>query len=491
MRIVLFADTNLFLQCRDIKSLPWNTISEGKNVVIMITGPVMQEIDRLKNDGNARRARKARGANTLLQEILAADKRCLALSGFKTTVDITFAPNYSKADLEKAGEWLDIAKPDNELVATALVYRKSNIEDEVCLLTNDTLPMLTANRCSLPYKQIPEDWRLPPEPDDRDKRIKELEQKIAKLEHQQPMFDVFSTVDSQAWGHEHSFTLLRISEANEEDISNIVTLLKHKNPMITEFPRGETDLPSSERNLAKLLGPSGGFATYLPASDEAIKKYQQEEYPKWLSDLRNWILKAQHDLMEAHRYVPVKFDISNIGDAPLVNAVVEFFAYGGVLFSPSDVAEIEEMLRVPNIPKPPDPPHGEWQDISSSLARLASFCSNLPTQSALAGLQNWPSIPPTLSSRRDRHAFYWKGGMPRKKGTSLVFECEEFRHKVEPESFTMHLYFPPDCGTEVSVICRVTGSNLISPCNKVSTLKLVYQDQKAVEALHKNINETL
>lgn len=490
MRIVLFVDTNLFLQCRAVKSLPWDTISEGNHVVIMIARPVQQEIDRLKSDGNARRAKRARLANGLIRDILSTDNRRLALSGFKTVIELTFPPDYSKADLEGVGEWVDLTRPDHELVATALLYKNSNVTDKVYLLTNDTLPMLTAKRCSLPYRQIPEDWQLPPEPDDRAKRIKELELKLTKLEHRQPMIGVISTIDAKNLGPENTVAIVKVSEASEEDISNLLTFFKDKYPIETKFPKGESDLPSSQRSLAR-LGVFGGFIRYYPPSDEAIKEYQENKYPKWLSDLRNWILTTQHNLIETRRYISVRFDIANTGEVPVVNSVVEFFGYGGVLFCPPGAAEkLDDILRIPEFPKPPSSPSGEWRNVYSTFARLASILPHDFSQSTLAGPKGWPIVSPA-PSRRDRYAFYWKGGRPSEMGTHWAFECEEFRHKVEPKSFNIYLYFPIDCAaSEVSIKCRVTGSNLTSPFNNITTLRLAYQEQKAIEILSNIINET-
>jgi hypothetical protein len=63
---VLFLDSNLFLQCRELHELPWNEIApDEKEILLAISRPVQREIDKLKHDGNDRRAKRARKANSL------------------------------------------------------------------------------------------------------------------------------------------------------------------------------------------------------------------------------------------------------------------------------------------------------------------------------------------------------------------------------------------------------------------------------------------
>lgn len=53
-------DTNVILQCADLAGLTWSDITDAENVELVVASTVMQEVDRLKSDGNARRARRAR-----------------------------------------------------------------------------------------------------------------------------------------------------------------------------------------------------------------------------------------------------------------------------------------------------------------------------------------------------------------------------------------------------------------------------------------------
>ncbi|MBI5412108.1 hypothetical protein HZA43_02930 [Candidatus Peregrinibacteria bacterium] len=45
---VLFLDTNIFLQCLDLKSIPWKDVLKEDELLLLIPHPVQEEIDRFK-----------------------------------------------------------------------------------------------------------------------------------------------------------------------------------------------------------------------------------------------------------------------------------------------------------------------------------------------------------------------------------------------------------------------------------------------------------
>jgi hypothetical protein len=70
LALALIPDANLFLQCKAIKSLPWGELAEAESVAIYIGRTLQEEIDSLKSDGNQRRARRAREANSFIKQLL-------------------------------------------------------------------------------------------------------------------------------------------------------------------------------------------------------------------------------------------------------------------------------------------------------------------------------------------------------------------------------------------------------------------------------------
>ena len=110
---------------------------------------------------------------------------------------------------------------------------------------------------------------------------------------------------------------------------------------------------------------------------------------------------------------------------------------------------------------------------------------------AMAPFLDRPSVPPSLfrsiaaqvPQKRDKHTFYWRE-YPRTLTDKWSFECEEFRHKVEPETFQMRLQVPKDGMIEHFVVrCRVTGSNLPDPFGKTAEITIKWERKNAIEAL--------
>ena len=135
--IHLFVDTNFFIQCRKYDKIDWE-IDELENVtevVVLISTPVVSEIDRQKHDGNSRRARRARAANSLLGQVL-EEKELVRQVGDKR-ISIKFAPNYKLQDLKREVPELDVDRNDDELVATAWLYRQESQDKDVRVLTHE------------------------------------------------------------------------------------------------------------------------------------------------------------------------------------------------------------------------------------------------------------------------------------------------------------------------------------------------------------------
>jgi len=68
--LYLFPDTNLFIQCRPLSELGWDRWGAFDEIHLIVSRPVQAEIDKHKNRGNDRVAKRARTASSLLREII-------------------------------------------------------------------------------------------------------------------------------------------------------------------------------------------------------------------------------------------------------------------------------------------------------------------------------------------------------------------------------------------------------------------------------------
>lgn len=160
--IHLFVDTNFFIQCRKYNEIGWEIgeLEDVTEVVVLISRPVVSEIDRHKHDGNSRRARRARSANSLFGQVLKEEELVRRVDDKR--IRIKFAPNYKLQDLNREVPELDVDRNDDELVATACLYWKENLDLDVRVLTRDIGMAISATQCGLAYIMIPDAWLLPP-----------------------------------------------------------------------------------------------------------------------------------------------------------------------------------------------------------------------------------------------------------------------------------------------------------------------------------------
>lgn len=185
---IIFLDTNIFIQCRELKDLPWEEISGGEDLLLLVPRAVQKEIERQKSEGSTRRGKRARKATSFFRDIILTDETKLILRDSNPCVGISLpepvSTNYPSP------ERLDLSLADDQIVCEMLAYQATHPNTTVILLTHDTNLMLTCKRCKLDFQVVPDTWFLQPEPDANDKRIKSLEQKIKGLEQSGPVVEL-------------------------------------------------------------------------------------------------------------------------------------------------------------------------------------------------------------------------------------------------------------------------------------------------------------
>lgn len=169
-----FVDTNLLIQCRDLSQLPWQDISNDNHIVLVISRPVLEEIDRHKQSGNNRRASRCRKISSDFRELIIKKTNKYLIRNSSPMVELLLQSTIETSILLPSGV-LDLTKSDDRIIYEALAYKSKHSDVHVRLLTHDTNPLLTAQSCGLDYSIIPDTWLMEPELDSRDKKITELE----------------------------------------------------------------------------------------------------------------------------------------------------------------------------------------------------------------------------------------------------------------------------------------------------------------------------
>jgi len=460
---VFFLDTNILLQCKDLKELPWNEIQTEGSLLLVLPRPVQIELDRLKSDGNSRRAKRARKASKFLREIIQSEDSITDVRVSNPKVQLKIVPNlYGKTKLP---DILDLDSPDDRILAEMIAYKEQHPDDEVAILTQDINLLTTAKHLTLPFFPIPDDWLLPPESDVRDKTIAELEHQLKIHQSTQPQIEIIA-YDGDDDRKSIDSMLLEVScykNLDDEKLEELVAIAKAKHPVVTTF----NDDSAKEALLKLTLTSSkvlGIKKRYEPPKMEEIENYHSEKYPEWLKAVENYFQSLRYYLEQPRRVVDIMFSINNIGIVPVEDLVVEFTIYGGALFVPPEYDFDHINKKALSFPKPPTPPEGYLieEDNSPFAALRRSIPDHIQTSIKDISNMNFNSIYHPDISVRDKNGFYWEDGKPTDHRNKWVFECEEFLHHVGPEDFPIRFLIPIDNheNDKFNIKYRVAAKNL-------------------------------
>ncbi len=491
-KMVIFLDTNVLIQCYELKDLPWKDISDGKDLLLLVPRAVQEEIDRQKSEGNTRRGKRARKVSSSLREIILSEDSSLVLCDSSPGAEISFPDNPSTE--QAPPKELDLSRADDRIIFEMLRYVSAYPNVKVQLLTHDTNPMLTCKRLGLNFMAVPDPWLLPPEPDTKDKRIQNLERKIKELEKTGPTVEISAHDVNKNIVESITMELVKYEPLTEEQVTRYVEEIKARSPLKTNFDDQKEKAASPIDNIFKSHTASvmGLIREYKAPTEEEIKFYTETEYPIWLEGVETKLKKIPKQLSLSHKYIDIRFELVNNGAVPAENLVVEFESVGGFVFMQTE--QKEDILGKTNheIPKPPSPPEGKWITKRSPIMDML----NGPG-SSLSAIRSVDTHFPELhdlhihNKNRDRHRFYWKQGKQKVFSNKWIFECEEFRHKVEREVFELTIYVPSEEITNGGINCLVTAKNLPVPYEKFIPISVNYSQGSFSVGVNKVMGPTI
>lgn len=474
-------DTNLFIQCRQLKDLDW-TVWKGYDAIdLLVTPPVQREIDKQKSNGKGRVQKRAREASSLFREVIRSQENALVIRDSNPRVTLRLRLDCAP-DSDLTAQ-LDYQERDDQLVGTLSAFLKNNPDLTAELLTDDTGPMAKANMVKVPWKSIPEHWLLEPEGTNEEKRIHALETEITRLKNAGPLFNVVAVDADGNPVDSYQYDAVRYEPLQDAEIKTLITEIRSAFPIETDFGSSER----SERDAFALgrFPIPGLMEVYEPANPEDIETYRDKLYPEWVESCERR-LRSLHDLLnDAVGQPEFTFVATNEGSRPASDALVTIAALGALRVVPKshdDQAGVGDDDRGRDghrggqgatLPMPPQPPNGTWKqsfgferqmrDVMRGLAGVGDLYGSLRPQ-PFDGLPNLRSM---AASSRDPNAFYYKPSRPLIADVSFTLECEQWRHGSDSESFVGKIYFPSDEPTIKGALeFTVHAENLSDPVNK-------------------------
>lgn len=471
--VYLFADTNLLFQCRPLEKLDWSAWNQFDEVRLIVSKPVVREIDYRKNKGNDRVSRRARATSAMFRKMLNDGDKVVRDSGPRVKLSVEPQHQYT----EELEDHLNLHERDDQLIATAYEFAKQHRSDEVRLLTHDTTPLYTARSLGLTADVIPDDWLLPPEKTESEKKLAALQAENERLKKAEPSFMIrcLDSADTEVGRYEISVP--RFKPLTDTETTALMQRLKERFPLETDFgPKGSAERSASiYRIQIQVLR-----RVFIPATDEAIAEYRDEAYPRWLASCEE-VLSNYHRTLQKQEPMPrFRFCAENRGTRPATDALITIEAQGGFQIQPP--AQDDESNRLQEKPtallsSPPSPPRGRWKTIDplsdairniSRAAQLASPSPHIINPTLFSG----PSLS-QLPWSRDPNAFYFKPDRPQTPQDTFCLECDQWRHEDGAMYFSGEIHLPADLDTiEGALICRIQAGNLSKAESKLIRVRI-------------------
>ena len=436
----------------------------------MVCRPVQREIDNQKYHGKGRVAQRARATYGVFRSIIYSEEGYRLVTDADPRVKLYLeSPSLPSSDLK---DTLDYSKPDDELVGCVCRFKHEHQNEDVRLLTHDAGAMMTAKALDLQVAAIKDEWILQPENSKSEKEAARLKERIAQFERAEPQFRI-KLVGNQGEKFDSIAIEYPVYEPMSNDaISDCIQLLRNRFPLVTDFGSRESAERESQTLAARFLGMKD---IYTPATDEAIAKYTDQEYPLWIKACEE-VLACLHDALQQESGQPFfTFAIVNDGIHPGNDALVHIVSEGNFQICPPPIEDDDgpkgKDNTGPSLPGPPRPPKGRWSTMSSPLTQFAEQLAVLANVSP----RILNPVPPLIDSsmlsqvraenvRRDPNAFYYKPNRLTTPQESFSLECAQWRHDIDEEFFDGRIFFDLDAEKiKGALLCEVHAQNLSTP----------------------------
>lgn len=468
--LFVFPDTNVLIQGRALKDQAWGEL--GRDTIdIMLSGPVIRELDRLKNRPG-RVGKAARSMSTKVRELMSSTDRAEILREAAPRVKLCLAPG--TPNQAKAREEIDLTHDDQAIINQALASLDAGAD--VVLLTDDNFAAMTAEHFGLPVRMLPAHWLKEPEPDDSAKELARKDDEIARLKMAEPMLKLRFVDQSGSQIDRLEVTMKRYHPVSTADVARLVERVTALAPMAKLTPTPvRTSQPrytAKGLDISSIAYPDGST---MPLNQSAIDKYQ-EEYREWVESVRSKIAGFHAEWNRRREWPQAIFCVQNSGSRPAADVLVEIGASGS--FALSGVRKIESDARRKSanwlaLPFPPEPPRRK------SRAEML-MATSLFDRDPFANLPPAPVFPTAASLRRDDDVFYWREGKSDPVST-MALECKSFRHGREEEDFSFSVWAKDGGDVRGLIVGLVSASNIREPFEKRLPLRIKFEDRECLD----------
>lgn len=372
----VYIDTNIFLHYQPFDQIDWLKIVKSDSVVLVIPPVTIRELNYYK-DSQSRVYIKKRASEAI--------RRLTGLfdSSQNTKLGENISVIFEDRDplIDFAANHLSPIIQDDQLIANMIMDRQESPGDHLILITSDLGLTLSAKagRHGIDTKRLPENLRLPDEPDQSENKIKQLEQQVHELSTKVPKLSL-----SYEDGTKHAeFTLSKDIVISQSDIEQKITELKDK------YPKRENsnslDKPSSLETKFSSLELLKTQSVLGTISKDEINRYNKE-VESYLTSYSAYLLQSIEYENIKRRSIHLNITLANDGTTPAEDIDVYIHFPDGF-----KLLEGQDLPPSPQSPPPPTPPMTELEKMSEFLNEKLVY--DLPS---LGRISNHiaPSVPP-------------------------------------------------------------------------------------------------
>ena len=463
--LYLLPDTNFFIHCRSLDEIDWSEMQGYSEIHIIVSIPVVSEVDRHKSKGNERVGRRCRKWNQKFRELLDEGSQYRLVQDRAPRV--LWIIDYTLSPSKELNEILDYNRVDDQLVGCASSLNTQKHTKDAYLLTNDTGVMLSAKRVNVPCKFIPSGWLLPPEKSELERENEKLKSEIKLLKDTEPNISLYGT-DGDSRVSELNFNNVEYSKLSADSITELMAFLQHTCPMVMDF-----GAESSSKGIGKSIGYTlvEVYHHYIPPTEQSILNYQEKLYPAWLQECEAIFGELHVRLTGLLPPLYFSFCGVNSGTRPANNVRITITTKGNFHLECIPVVPIEDSLSQSEqekgpikLPPPPSAPKGHRNYMTHALESITSSMSEFVSSTTIAAFQHpleklpTPHVPPP----HDRHAFYFS--TQKYPAKEMVLQCDQWLHGDDAKVFDGVICFENGTTTEKGVIeCLLQAENLSIP----------------------------
>jgi hypothetical protein len=474
-KLVLFPDTNIFIEAGDLKQLPWDELATDE-ITLLVCAAVRKEVDDHKTSDKNRVRKRALQWNPEFRKLLRPVAVPLLLRENSPRVSVLLAPP-NPPGLSHSS--LDLHEPDDQLVDATLKYRDSHQTDDVRLFTHDTGPIGKAYETGLALIELPQNWLRDSGPSDEQKEIESLRRRLKLHEENCPTPSIRFLNERGQEIDCVKLTVRRCRSLLSSEVDSLLTELKAQDPP----PTGEHLKAQESGDLEQFMS---GYH-WRPPSDESIAKFLDEEYPAWLKQVEQVLFHLEFDLSIESSIASFRIACKNTGARPAESAKVTVKVGGDFSFLKDDV-EPASLFKAIQMPPRPTPPRGKL--VHPMMESLESLSSAWEQTAGLARLGPFSAanLEFPIHRPRDKNAWY----LHEEKGEShytqeKIFTCDEWRHQEDgfQETFSLRFDSNQSSGSDNIVTVIFHANNLPEPVQEILKVKATIEHHDVVEYARK------